>query len=528
MKKMFICIVAFAFFAIILYNPHWQAIDDHSLLDSLTHNRYLTLFVSQGMFSIGRFTPLSMQEFNALLAMTGKVTPRMMHLLVGLQFLIFIFLLQNLFQKTIKNIKYKSYMNLFLVFLVFSPGFVTAFLRLFVPERSVLFFFLLFLYFFIRYQENQKLFYAVAGLLSANLALYYKEPVFLMLGVFAFSHLLFNWRRMNAKQKGFDALLIASSVAFVFAYYLIVYSKMTGGRYGVSDLTASNLVFLRSIVNMTLNDPLLLLVSATAFYRLFDFYRNRTREPLYDSMLLASLAYVSSFFILGIHISPHYLIPAYVPGIIALGYFLFKQNYKARKGMRFAVVLTALIFFTNTMPATLHTVSYYKNTTTNFQETLDFFEGYVKAQDHRVRIFLDGVNRGSGVEVYHSFIKYLNFRGLSEETFDLLSDEEPNSAILFSPRSDSPYTVHQSSAPFEHLVGDVLLISPYSLRGASPGYKKELSRDYELLFRTTSFLPIPLFTTKEAIRWLLMKYDNPLMTHVSGRTMDYYVFKKIR
>lgn len=519
--------ISFVFLLLIIYHANWQLIDDHSIVDSLTQDKYLTTHISEEMFKIGRFFPLCMQEFNVIFAINKTVTPLIMYIFVGLQFVIYFHIMYKNIYNTLEDINY--YKILFLLILLYiSPGFVTAFLRLFVPERSVLFFLAIFFYYFISYQENQNICHMLLGLISANFALYYKEPVFIMLGVFAFLHLFIGWKKINYKQKSFDAYLIASSFVFLAAYYFVVYSNITGIRYGVSDMPKVSSAFLRSIFNISLNDPMIILVLIIILYRFVDFYKKRTLDPLYDSMLLASIAYISSFYILGMNIAPHYLLPAYVPGIISLSYFFFTKNYKTRKSIRVALILVIFILFTNTLPATLHTISYYKNTTKNFQETLDFLEEYAKKQGFRIRIFLDGVNRGGGIEVYNSMIKYLNSRGLLDKNFDLLSDEESNSSILFTPQPDSPYTVFQSAATYQPVFGDILLISPYSVKGASLEYLNNISLDYEMIFRTNTFFSIPLYTIKEAIRSILTKLDSHLMAHISGRTMDYYVFKKTR
>jgi hypothetical protein len=528
MKKLLYAVIVILFL-IIIFKPELQVIDDHGLLDTLMSGKFFNKYVSGDMFRIGRFYPLGMQEFNLLYFITGKSDVQNFYILIGLEFLGISWLLCRIMSTSAKG-KNEKYYFLFVLALILTPGFVTAFLRLHIGERNVLFFFLLFLFMYTRYQENHKGFYAIAALIFANLSLYYKEPVFLMLGTFVLFHLLLSWKDLNGKQKGFDGLLLLSSFVFITVYYIIVFGDITGNRYGVYDLPYSNFVFIRTFLNLVIFDPILsILVPVTLLYRITDFFRSHSSEPIYDSMLFASIAYVVSFFILKMQYAHHYFLPAYAPGIVALGYFLITKNYLVKKGIRLAILIVVFLYLTNALPSSLHLVSFYKNSSRNFQETLDFLEKYKKTEKGYTRIFLDGVNRGSGVEVYHSFLKYLKFRGLTKNDFDIMSDEETDSRVLFSLDPESPYSVYNNSNAYEPTQGDLVVVSPHSKKGVNKEYLVSLSDDYELLFRTKSLFYIPVLTLKETSRYLLLKFYPPSGSFIhrnKGTTSDYFVYRK--
>lgn len=153
---------------IIVFGANFGVIDDHDLLDTLLIGKKLPLFIFP---EIGRFYPLDGFEYNLISLIS--VSPYAFYLYNLIQFIILIFILQKLLLE-ILGFRYKNIIFLSILILILSPGFVTAWFRLFVPERSVLFFLIIFLYFYVLYQKEQKISYFVLGLISANIALYYK------------------------------------------------------------------------------------------------------------------------------------------------------------------------------------------------------------------------------------------------------------------------------------------------------------------------------------------------------------------
>ncbi|MEI6154026.1 MAG: hypothetical protein WCQ90_08050, partial [Deltaproteobacteria bacterium] len=360
---------------------------------------------------------------------------------------------------------------------------------------------------------------------------YYKEPGFLMLGTFAFFHLLLGWEKFSFRQKLFDILLLVSSCVFILVYYFIVFINMTGSRYGKTPYNQI-LVFAKNIFNYMLSDPFLIIVlPLLIMYRSFlVFYKRSSKEPIYDSLLIASFVYVLAFLKLNILFGYYYLLPAYVFGIVGITYFLFNQEYLKKILFKIGVLISLLIFFINSLPTGLHLISYHKNVPINFQKTLDYLEGYIPLQKHRVNIYLDGVNRGSGIEFYDSFAKFLKFRGLSIKTFDFRSDMESDHKIIFSSGdSSSPYTVFQSSATTIPKSGDLLILTPFSYKLFNNEYLAKIKHDYELLYHAESLLPVTNISAKTLMKHILMgsvSNETMMSNNIYGTPLDFYVFRK--
>ena len=113
------------------------------------------------------------------------------------------------------------------------PSFVISFFGLIFPERDLLFWLGVFLVCVQRFAHTRSLSALWGALFAAQFALYYKEPVFLLIGGFAFIRLLLYGRRepgllrrgqLLAFLKGhsLEVALLIQSAAFLVLYAVLV------------------------------------------------------------------------------------------------------------------------------------------------------------------------------------------------------------------------------------------------------------------------------------------------------------------
>lgn len=105
------------------------------------------------------------------------------------------------------------------------------------PERMEFVFFSIFLacYMYVVYSQAsiRAWVFLVLGVVCANLALYYKETAFAMLGVFGFVHFVLDYKNSSKITKTFDVALVLSSVVWLVVYALVVLAQKQGsGSYG--------------------------------------------------------------------------------------------------------------------------------------------------------------------------------------------------------------------------------------------------------------------------------------------------------
>ena len=520
-KIFFWCFMFFYSF-LICYKGNFGIIDDHTM-HYLWNGEYLPLHIYP---SSGRFFPLSGFEYNIIHFFSNS--PFVFYLYNTIQFVIVILLLCKIFNRIKKN---EKLIYAFVLILVLSSSFVVSWLKLFVSERNCIFFFMIFLYFYLKFQEKQKLSFLIICLISANISLYYKEPCFLMLGSFAFSHLFFGWRDINLKQKLFDVLLLVSSLIFVIVYYFVVYIYQGELLYG--DGSFSLFYYVSIFVSYLLNDPLLFLNGVFFIWRCYCFIKKRLKfNLLYDSMSLAAIVYCLAFVKL-LMFNFYYWLPAYAFALPALFFYFCEVNWKNKKILKFGSIVTLLLLVCSSLPSGIYFFSFYKNIPHNYQKTLTFLDSYIGEKfekGDRTNLFLYGIYRISNDEIYNSFRLFLcEYKKLPPNSFDLKTDIESNKNVYVN--EDLPYSFWNKEEVDEIVVGDLLVVTPYTYKN----FYKELFEDYELIFRTDSPITIPDISLRSFIKYFVSGYihknsDNPgrYSNRFLGLPQDFFVFKKIR
>lgn len=505
-------------------------VDDHDVLASLFSGKNLDFYIIP---ELGRFYPLDGQEYNVISRLA--LSPVAFYIYNSGQFLLVVYLLLYLFQTFIfaGQKEHSSLSYLVILAIIFSPGFINSWFRLLVPERSQFVFFLLFLSCYLKYQKNQNIFLLLIGIASANVGLYYKEPGFAMVATLGLSHLFFGRKQINSKQKLFDILLILSAIVFISLYLTLVFPYKGAVRYG-SVAHNPALVLVKNFVNYLLTDPLLILPLFTLVgYRLYRIFVEKAQiDELWDALLAASLAYVTVFFCLNMY-AYHYLLPAYVFAIAGLLRYFIVEKYYQLKLFRVVLTIALVMYFLNALPVGLGQLSFWKNVPFGFQKTLAFLTTYLEKSPERVAIFLDGVDRGNGIEVYHSLSKYLLHEGIGLNKFDLKSDLPRQNQLLFSEgKLKSPFTVFMDERARAILSGDLLIVTPFACKLVDRLYLEELAREFELLFSFQPVLSIPEAGIKSAGKFIFMKlglssiHGMAVSHNILNRT-DFFVFRKL-
>ncbi|MCS7205354.1 MAG: hypothetical protein NZ853_06635 [Leptospiraceae bacterium] len=276
---------------LIVINANFSAIDDYVFVDNLLKGKPLPIdsFV---LPEVGRFFPLLGFEYNFVALFS--TSPYFFFGFNSIQFFIVVYLIYYLLKDYIKDKKVIFFVILILIFL---PSFVSSWHRLLLSERNVFFLLILFLIFFLKYQKDQKPLYIILSLIFANIALYYKEPVFLMLGSFAFFHLLFGWKELNPKQKLLDYLLIVSSFIFIVLYFFIVYINKGETPYGATEAQWI-LNFLKNSFRYSMYEPIIFFIILPAIIlRIHEILILKEKKPdiFHDSLLFSTFFYFFLF-----------------------------------------------------------------------------------------------------------------------------------------------------------------------------------------------------------------------------------------
>lgn len=345
-----------------------------------------------------------------------------------------------------------------------------------------------------------------------------------MLGVFGFVHFVLDYKNSSKITKTFDVALVLSSVVWLVVYALVVLAQKQGsGSYGDTPYNQV-IVMIKVVFNYILQEPFLFVaLPCFVLYRIYQvFVKKSPFVPLLDSALVAALVLCAEYVALKIG-DIHYLLPAYIFGLVGLvGMGVYHWGARIIKAI---YVLCLVIFLGNSMFMSAYQFTFYKVVPNNFQDTLAFLTKYTTQNPH-THIYLEGVNRASGVEVYHSFGAWLNFYGAKD--FDLYSDIEVDNVLLGKEKPDSPYSVFRSNAIVPKQSGDIVVITPYTHDNITTDSLAELESQYELLHISSFGYEIPRLGLKAFVKAFMrerVQGEIILSQNTFGLPLYFYVYK---
>lgn len=516
--------VFFALIAIfVAYNPSFGIIDDHTMTETLLVGKNIPFSI---MPDIGRFFPFNAQELN-ILAFLFSPSPQVFYTFNALCLVVVVFFLSQSFyiilEEKIKKAKLVAYLCVSITIL--SPAFMTSWLRLFVPERMEFIFLVLFFYSYVILffnKSNKKIFYSIVCILSSLLAMFYKETTFILIGAFAFfcAFLSYLERKKIAWINIF--LLINCAIWIAFYFVFVILQKTHGGMYGDTPYNRF-FVFLKDLTNYCINDPFVTLGSLMfILMRLFLIFTKKSRfSPLYDSMLFSSFFFIITYAYLGLS-NLHYLLPAYIFMIPVFFIFLFTYWNTYLKTFFYIVVF---VYISNCIPLSLYSYMMYKFSSQNFHDSITFLKKDIKVKKN---IFIEGVNRASGIEVYVSFSKWLEFYGI--KNFDLFSDLPIDHSILGRLDTSSPYSVFRENAIVDKKSGDIVFLIANSNMLITHSVIEELKKKYRLVYVADNGWNIPLISLRTFVKWIAMfltkdRNDFHYNKNIFGLPIYVYVFE---
>jgi hypothetical protein len=530
--------------SLLLVKPSLGPVDDVIFLRTLQVGKPLLYYNPGGLYgygdvaNLGRFTILAGMEYNLSGFFFKSPSAFWYFLFQAFQYVLLMAILIVFLSRFTTN---KFLIYGIPILLSLFPGTTIAFFRTHIGDRSVIFYYIIFLYFYFLYLEKGKLWHLVTGVVSANMAIHYKETAFIALAAFAFFHLILSRKKSKLGVKIFDGLVILSSLVFLFLYYFIAFRHLPPQAvlYNANPFNPL-LVFIKNFLNYGFfTDPIMILALLPfTGWRIYKALRKQLElHPIYDSMLIAASMHVLGFFVLRIF-SPSFLMPAYVFALPPLIYFFSRREQRTFFWKGVAAVC-GLALFLNVLPAGIHYITYHKYLYLNFNKTVDFLIQDINSRYPRQRanIFFDALDYQAGASVHYLiFSEFLQYKGLTGNRFDFKSEVkfgDMDAWFLNIKDFNLPFTVFKNSEFYKTESGDYLIITPYSTtKNITKTYIQSLNRDYDLVFKTESPLEIPDFNLKTLAKYILSKRLSQSQKSEKGiminenliQRPDYYVF----
>ncbi|HNT61484.1 MAG: hypothetical protein DPW12_09680 [Rhodocyclaceae bacterium] len=515
----------------ILVHADFGPTDDHDILNSIFQGRLLPLFVFPEM---GRFCPMCFQELNLISVFTDSPVGYFLFQAASLAVFIFSF---SWLLRTV-SINYWHWLAP-LSLILLAPGFVTIWLRIELCERNLVVLLALFLQSFLMFEKGRR-YMLLPALLAAILAMYYKEPVFLLVGVFSTTYWLLQLKNGHRSWNWLSFLLIVSALIYIFIYYHFAFSQRAY-LYGQQEFSTELLAVLaKTIGNFVLNDPLIVFIALPLTgWRIYRVFRGRSAaEPLFDAMLIAATAYAVLFLLLNIF-SVYYWTPVYIFAVPAAIYFFGRDVEFVGIYWKVAAYSVALLYLISVLPTGIHLISYYKYVPINYNATVNFIANDIKQKRYATApaIYIQGMAPDSASIYYDNLNVFLQARaGLKADQFVMHSEAQPatrrhmqvdGSAMkLGDPGYQAFYSVTRFPETIAPKTGDYLVVIPQTTKNVDRTYLEQLQESCcERVFSTSSPLAVPNYSLKTLLKLAAKRAGiGKAMGENYYGMPDYYVF----
>lgn len=494
--KLFLLLGFFILFLIsyiylILYNEDFAYYDESQYLLTTLRGRN---FPAPIWISQGRFWPLGHQEFNLIRLLTQA--PVGYHIFPILQLLIvvatlFIFLIDFPVGFRISLI----------TIITITPSFVISFFGLVYPERNIIFCLIILLACFQYFIKTRCIIYFCATLIAAQFALYYKEPIFLLIGGFAGTRLLLQvfWERSLLQRRGYyqffkthclevGLLILTGIYLLLYLSIFLPYMNFEYARSISTDMFSILVSYLK--LNLLLDIFIVTLISRLIYL----IYSRQLPNSFWDSLAVGTFLYFLSYIKLQIFNS-YYMAPVDFIAILYLGQLVYPWFKK--KKVAYSLITTLVIFLIvgRNTAYSFYNIAARKNFINGKTQLTKFISEYTKKGNGRHRILFFPYSTGYDIMEISAFLEY---KGLK-----LAKHDPPKSTdkLILTVKSPEQFPVENRCIDYERSLkcfqakypqsGDLIIVLPNDRLSTKELIK--LKQESTLLFH---YQPRPPFVKK--------------------------------
>ena len=473
-------------------------IDDHQFIRTIFQGKSFGTYV---MPELGRFLPLTSQEY-VLATKIFEPSPHLFFMISAMKVLVCGVLL---FHCLILTGAGNWTIGVLWAVGVFSIGFANAAFRLQVAEINLLILILSFVWATLACatatSSKIRNIAAVCGVAVIATGLFYKELFFIFALAFGGAELLRCYRQGQIIPRPIWAALILSTC--YIGFYAIWRATYGVGSYASFYSSATwDIMFL--FLN---NDPFILcVVLPFTACRVWSLARNANQHTVYDSFLLAAMAYGGAYLLLRIY-SPYYLLPAYGFAICGVAGILASQSAIKIKGF---VLLVCTLFGLNTLPTAIADMYALKTIANNHYRFVHSLAEWLllnpMPKSHARTLVLAGVSRGDGAEILVSLGTFLVSFGVPESSFSLRATEPDNAPnIIAFYREQEPSIFSGDNIESTVKTDDLIIFNPYQHVLTSPPL---LAPSYREIYRSGSEWGMPRWRLWDWAEFCIFRRDD--------------------
>ena len=354
----------------------------------------------------GRFFPFGLQEFNLIRHFTD--TAAGYHLVSIAQLLVFCLILLILDDE----LKITSRVALVILALL-TPSILISFNGLNFLERDVLFFLACLVLSVERFERTHYAAWAIAAVISAQIVLYCKETVFLVVFGFAASKLILRYRsehlagtgyKLWARESRLDMCLASLAVVFLIVYFGFI------GNANMKYANTAHLPRVDAALAYIKVDFLPWLLVASLLGRIYMILRHRVAPwLLWDALAAGGVACFLAYIYLGMF-RVYYLAPVDLIAVLYVGRFAVLSWKKMPSRGKIAAMSLALITSFQGVFVSIFAITERKNVIQGKIAILSVVETqYKRNSGKQLRLFFPFANN----YVIMEFGAYLSSRGIA-------------------------------------------------------------------------------------------------------------------
>ena len=287
-----LCLIIFFLYTYFLPVPRLS--DQYVVFSQFINNSFLSSLPTIGLGN--RFTVLAVKDLFFLPYIVSNIEEACLFMFI-LQtvYLTLFFYFFYMYSKTQSN---RSIAILTIIFMLFFANqtdwyFVTEFG--FASEISTCMYLSAFILLCHQAQKTNKSIFYIAALAIALFLPYAKETYFIILFILSFFKLLFMYRAISKKEKNFHIIIIILCIVYIFNYIMFAFN--TSETSYTEELGASFYKSLHSIIH---NSKFFIISVLILVLRIIYICMHKITPIESDYLLLSSVAFISSYIILGL------------------------------------------------------------------------------------------------------------------------------------------------------------------------------------------------------------------------------------
>lgn len=508
-------------------------------------------------FGGGRFHPLYLVDLVFIVKLFGSVKWAWAY-----EATLFLVFMATLYRTTARLISNEFVAGLAVLLLFFHPGFWYVWTTLAsTTEAQTIAFLSLSMFFYMRFSDNGTFVNAALCAGSMAIALCYKEPTFIAVGVFAGIHALLIFRSDNNRLIRLDCLLLVT-VGLVFIWYFAVeiwpLLKNGIGETGLyfqmksrGEGTAYGLhVIIPHLKTYARTDPFLvflLLPLACVHFVQLAIRPSSAKDKLVAAFFAGGVIWLLQYIAIGVSDAhfQYYAIPAYVFAVPALAakfteIFSSRQEVKGesdryRRHIKTATVILIIIAVWPSKtyrPGAMDWILNNRFDNKHWAMTIDKAADIVRqTQQKKTYFYFYKSPRSSTIELHESFTAFMVAKGLLPKDFDLTYSSNDN--IAWSGHAEGvefgtpevPWSWRHNYRARAMQTGDYLIVNSWWPFSSNDEIEK-VQEDFELVFGTSALYGCETLSLGHI--WRYLKRSARIFTFNSLPTVAEALFSEAR